>query len=82
MDKALSTSDAEQRYAQERELQTYIMDLAPTIFVSEQVTKHAYQSGYVNWPAANGEVIPVIGYEMYAPLIEVYPEKRAALMGN
>ena len=82
LDKALSTSDAEQRYAQERELQTYIMDLAPTIFVSEQVTKHAYQSGYVNWPAANGEVIPVIGYEMYAPLIEVYPEKRAALMGN
>jgi hypothetical protein len=41
---------------------------------------HAYQSTYIDWPAARGEGIPVIGYELDARWIEVYPDKRAELL--
>jgi len=71
IDDALVTVDQEDRYAKYRELQDYIVELCPTIFLYDQVQKHAYQSAYVDWPAARGEVIPVMGYTMFAPVIEV-----------
>ncbi len=71
IDDALVTVDENERYAKYRDLQDYIMDLSPTIFLYDQVQKHAYQSAYVDWPAARGKVIPVMGYTMFAPLIEV-----------
>jgi len=71
IDDALATVDQEQRYAKYRELQNYIVDLCPSLFLYDQVQKHAYQSAYVDWPAARGEVIPVMGYTMFAPTIGV-----------
>jgi peptide/nickel transport system substrate-binding protein len=68
---ALVTVNQEERYAKYRELQNYIVDLCPSIFLYDQVQKHAYQSAYVDWPAARGEVIPVMGYTMFAPTIGV-----------
>jgi peptide/nickel transport system substrate-binding protein len=71
IDEALLTVDESERYAKYRELQNYIVDLCPSLFLYDQVQKHAYQSAYVDWPAARGEVIPVMGYTMFAPVIEV-----------
>ncbi len=71
LDDALVTVDEEERYATYRELQDYIVDLCPSIFLYDQVQKHAYQSAYVDWPAARGEVIPVMGYTMFAATIGV-----------
>ncbi len=71
IDDALVTVDTDERYAKYKDLQGYIMDLCPTIFLYDQVQKHAYQSAYVDWPAARGEVIPVMGYTMFAPTIGV-----------
>jgi peptide/nickel transport system substrate-binding protein len=71
IDDALVTVDEEERYAKYMELQDYIVDLCPTLFLYDQVQKHAYQSAYVDWPAARGEVIPVMGYTMFAPTINV-----------
>jgi peptide/nickel transport system substrate-binding protein len=71
IDDALTTVDQEARYAKYRELQDEIVDLCPSIFLYDQVQKHAYQSGVVDWPTARGEVIPVMGYTMFAPLIGV-----------
>jgi peptide/nickel transport system substrate-binding protein len=71
IDDALATVDAEERYAKYRDLQDEIVELSPTLFLYDQVQKHAYQAGYVDWPAARGEVIPVMGYTMFAPTIEV-----------
>jgi peptide/nickel transport system substrate-binding protein len=71
IDDALVTVDQEQRYAKYRELQNDIVDLCPSLFLYDQVQKHAYQSAYVDWPAARGEVIPVMGYHQYAPHIGV-----------
>jgi len=71
IDDALVTVDTDERYAKYRDLQDYIMDLCPSIFLYDQVQKHAYQSAYVDWPAARGEVIPVMGYTMFAATIGV-----------
>ena len=71
IDDALLTVDTDERYAKYRALQDYIMDLSPSIFLYDQYQKHAYQSAYVDWPAARGEVIPVMGYTMFAPTIAV-----------
>jgi len=79
---ALATVDREERFAKYAEIQNYIVDLCPTIFLFEQVEKHAYQSAYVDWPAARGLVNPVMGYNMAARFIKVYPEKRQGLLGG
>lgn len=73
---ALSTLDREERFAKYRELQHYIVDLAPTLFLVDDISQHAYQTTYVDWPAARGEGIPLIGYELDARWIQVYPEKK------
>ncbi|MBC7098283.1 ABC transporter substrate-binding protein [Candidatus Bipolaricaulota bacterium] len=79
---ALATVDRKERFAKYAEIQNYIVDLCPTIFLFEQVEKHAYQSAYVDWPAARGLVNPVMGYNMAARFIKVYPEKRQGLLGG
>ena len=71
IDDALVTVDEDERYAKYRELQDYIVDLCPSIFLYDQVQKHAYQSAYVDWPAARGEVIPVMGYTMFAARVGI-----------
>jgi peptide/nickel transport system substrate-binding protein len=71
IDDALATVDAEERSAKYRALQDEIVELSPSIFLYDQVQKHAFQSAYVDWPAARGEVIPVMGYTMFAPTMEV-----------
>jgi peptide/nickel transport system substrate-binding protein len=70
IDDALATVDEDERYAEYMELQEYIVDLCPSLFLYDQVQKHAVQS-YVDWPPARGAVIPVMGYTMFAPDIGI-----------
>ena len=79
LEEAFQTMDRKKRFAQYYEIQKYIVDLCPTIFLFDQAEKHAYQDAYIDWPAARGELIPVMGYALAGRLIKVYPEKRAAL---
>ncbi|MFQ5855314.1 MAG: ABC transporter substrate-binding protein [Anaerolineae bacterium] len=67
---ALATVDQAERFRKYAELQDYIAELAPSLFLYDQVQKQAYQT-YVDWPAARGEVTGIIGYEMFAPHIGV-----------
>ena len=67
---SLSTINRKERFAKYDQIQQYIVNLCPTIFLFEQVEKHAYQS-YVDWPAAHGKVNPVMGYNMAARFIKV-----------
>jgi len=71
IDDALLTVDQNERYAKYRALQDYIVELCPSLFLYDQIQKQAYQSAYVDWPAARGEVIPVMGYEHFPPHIGV-----------
>jgi len=77
---AISTINTNERYAKYSKLQHYIMDLCPSIFLFEDATLHAYQSAYVDWPAAKGENIPVVGCDLDPRWIQVYPNKRAELL--
>lgn len=75
IEEALRTLDSDRRFQLYHELQEYIMDLSPTIFVFDQLQKHAYQT-YIDWPAAKGEVVyPVMGYNQYFPFIGVNPPR-------
>ncbi len=79
---AIATLDRAERFAKYAKIQEYIVNLCPTIFLFEQVEKHAYQSAYVDWPAAQGKVNPVMGYNLAARFIKVYPDKRQKLLGG
>ena len=70
IDDALATVDEEERYAEYKALQDDIVELCPSLFLYDQVQKHAVQT-YVDWPPARGEVIPVMGYTMFAPAIGI-----------
>lgn len=72
---SLKTVNKTDRFLKYREISKYIIDLCPDIFVAEIPQRYAYQAGYVDWPNARGEVIPVAGYEIIARLIKIYPEK-------
>lgn len=74
IDDALATVDRQERFRKYAEIQRRIVEMAPTIWVKDQVSRHAYQSGYVEWPQARAP-IPVMGYNMAARLIQVFPER-------
>lgn len=67
---ALQIQDNDERFKKVDELQQYIMDLYPTIFLYDQLMKHAYQS-YVDWPVNEGVVYKVMGYNQWFPFIGV-----------
>ena len=80
LEEALAIVDQSERAERYSELQDYIIDLCPTLFLCDDIETHAYQSYYVDWPAAKGEAVPVIGYNFEVRFIEVYPEKRKELL--
>lgn len=77
---ALMIIDQEERFAKYREIQRYIIDLCPTLFLFDLIEKHAYQAAYMDWPEAKGEGIPIMGYNFAGRFIKVYPAKRAELL--
>jgi peptide/nickel transport system substrate-binding protein len=65
---ALNTVDQAERFAKYAELQAQIADLAPSLFLYDQLQKHAVSSR-VEWtPEANS---PIMGYQFYLPFIGV-----------
>lgn len=72
LEEAFATVDSDERFEIYRELQAYIMDLSPTIFAFDQLQKHAYQT-YVDWPATEGTVYPVMGYNQFFAFMGVNP---------
>ena len=79
LEDALATIDDEERYAKYGELQHYLIEFSPTIFLFEHLTEQAYQSAYVDWPQVTAENMPAL-YYLAARFIKVYPEKRAELL--
>ncbi len=70
IDDALTTIDPAERFEKYQVIQAQLADLAPSIFVYDQVEKHAYQT-YVDWPTARGEIIPAQGYNIFAARIGI-----------
>jgi peptide/nickel transport system substrate-binding protein len=67
---ALATVDPDERFAKYQDLQAQIAELAPSLFLYDQLQKHAV-ADYVDWkPEDNSSVM---GYQIYAPRIGVAP---------
>jgi peptide/nickel transport system substrate-binding protein len=67
---ALATVDQGARFAKYATLQEEVVALAPSLFLYDQLEKHAV-AGYVEWaPEANSAVM---GYQIYVPRIGVTP---------
>ncbi|MCC6617329.1 MAG: ABC transporter substrate-binding protein [Anaerolineae bacterium] len=65
---ALNTVDEAERFAKYATLQAEIADLAPSLFLYDQLEKHAVAT-YVDWkPEENS---PVMGYQFFLPYIGV-----------
>jgi peptide/nickel transport system substrate-binding protein len=65
---ALATVNQADRFAKYRDLQKQIAELAPSLYLYDQLEKHAV-ANYVEWtPEANSAVM---GYQIYAPRIGV-----------
>lgn len=79
---ALSALDINERFKKYCEIQKLIIEMSPSLFLFELLSKFAYQSYYVDWPAAEGKVPIVMGYQIDGRFIKVYPEKRAELLAE
>jgi len=71
----LATVDYNKRLQKYYEVQRKIVELYPSVYVYEHVVLRAYQSAYVDYPAARGEIIPIAEYELDFRWFQVYPEK-------
>ena len=78
---AMATIDKDERYQKYADLQNYIVDeLCPTAWIADLVERVAYQSTYIDWPAAqataNGEIDAyLMGYPFFMPDISIYTDK-------
>jgi len=75
IENALATIDRDEREKAYQALQEKLDEIAPSLYLFEQAQKHAYQS-YIDWPAAEGKSIPIMGYDFAARFIQVHPEKK------
>jgi len=80
IDDAINTIDREKRFKKYSDIQHFIVDLCPTLFLFDFMQNRPYQAAYVDWPAAKGKVVPLLGYNLAGRFIKVYPEKRDELL--
>jgi peptide/nickel transport system substrate-binding protein len=70
IDNALATLDEQQRFEKYRAIQRKLVEDAVSIWVYDQVEKHAIRS-CVDFPAARGETSMLMGYFFFLPQIGV-----------
>jgi len=75
LEDAIATIDREERFAKYRAIQQRIDEICPSLYLFEQAQRQAYQDSYIDWYAAEGKSVPVMGYDFAARFIEVYPER-------
>ena len=76
---ALSVQDQNQRFQAYATIQETIYRMYPTIYAFDTVENRAYYPGVVNWYAANGHPIVLLGYDFYFRDYQFYPSQLAAL---
>ena len=81
IDDSLATTNTEERYQKYKDIQVYINDLCPTLWLFDWVEKRAVQSSYVDWnpniflKEGKSFVYPM-GFSLYVHNMKIYPEKR------
>ena len=69
---ALGTIDKTERFEKYAEIQRTIMNMCPSLFLLDHTVKMAYQT-YIDWPAARGEIVAIMGYDIDPRTIQVFP---------
>lgn len=59
---AIETINRQARMRKYMELQDYIVDLCPTLFIFDKVVQMAYNSNVIDWPAVRGETPQINGF--------------------
>lgn len=70
IDDSLATLDENERFALYGKVQQMLVDLAPSLWLYDQVEKHAYRD-CIDWPASRNETSLLMGYYFYAADIGV-----------
>jgi peptide/nickel transport system substrate-binding protein len=70
IDDALATLDDQERYQKYYVIQDDLANRAVSVWIYDQVEKHAYRE-CVDWPAARNETSLIMGYQLYAAGIGV-----------
>jgi peptide/nickel transport system substrate-binding protein len=70
IDDALSTLNDQERFAKYAKIQAEIADMAASLWIYDQVEKHAYRD-CVDWPAARNETSVIMGYQLFVAGIGV-----------
>jgi len=81
IDDAVSTVDKAERFDKYVKVQQTLMNLYPSVFVYDQLERRAYYAGYVDWYAAKGQWVPVLGYNFDCRFIGMDAAQKAALFG-
>ncbi|MDV3278739.1 MAG: ABC transporter substrate-binding protein [Nitrososphaerales archaeon] len=76
---ALSTLDQTARFKAYATIQQQIYNMYPTICAFDVYEVRAYYPTVVNWYAANGHPIVLLGYDFYFRDFQFYPSQLAAL---
>ncbi|HEV2225281.1 MAG TPA: ABC transporter substrate-binding protein [Nitrososphaerales archaeon] len=76
---ALSTLDQTARFQAYAGVQTQIYNQYPTIYAFDVYEARAYYPTVVNWYAANGHPIPLLGYDFYFRDFQFFPSQLSAL---
>ena len=70
IDEALATLDDQERFAKYFAIQEELANRAASVWIYDQVEKHAYRE-CVDWPAARNETSLIMGYQLFAAGISV-----------
>ncbi len=70
---ALGTLNESQRFAKYDKIQEELVAMAPSIWIYDQIEKHAYRTT-VDWPAAKGQTSLIQGYAFFCADIGVTGE--------
>jgi len=70
IDDALATLDDQERYEKYSAIQEQLADMAASVWIYDQVEKHAFRD-CVDWPAARNETSLIMGYQLFAAGIGV-----------
>lgn len=78
---ATRIQDMEERFKAYSDIQKYIVDLCPSIFLMNRVLHHPFQEYYIDYPLSDGNKgYPIKGYSECGRFIKIYPEKRLELL--
>jgi peptide/nickel transport system substrate-binding protein len=76
---ALSTIDQTARFQAYDNIQQQIFNMYPSIYAFDVYEVRAYYPSVVNWYAANGHPIVLLGYDFYFRDFQFFPSQLAAL---